>query len=613
MSTHSIPILKCSLADLFHEWIVSLCVILNISAILLPLAVLYGLKYGIISGLEQRLRTDPTSRELRPAASGFYSAQWLDRASRQSQVSFLVGMPRTISATVEVSLKGMKTDASIIPSGANDPYLVAAGIPFPKDGECAVSEQAASKTGVRKGDRIDIQVRRKGVAAIPEASQKLKVVGILPDSLCDYPAIYTQLSFAEAVEDYLDGFAVEKFGWIGKIPQARPVYDGAIVIAAKDKAEQSSSPADSDKFRLQIMNCLGSTGLTTIDEESSSLRMQLGLQNSPAKGWCFLSNVNSLVELEGIELLRSKIAPLGLIVIPWTKPRAAAISNGKASQSCNLLSWSKESRQAGLSPDVEIPEVAENSTWVLCNTDAPATNNATLSWHGVAGQLDINCEEVKTTKVPSGEIWVSAMMAGLMKRSTIRSVLYEKQTFVYTRRGYASFRMASKTLDGVLSLKKSLESQGIKVLTESQRIEDIRFLDKQTSLIFMIFSSIIGAGAITSLWAIAYSSAERKKRFLAFLQIMGATKVQAARFPLYQAIVLTTCGALLAWAGSEAFATLVNGAFAARLQPGEAVCFLPVKSVVTAYVVLIVISLTCYLMMIPRFIGMPLGEAARES
>ena len=65
-------VFRCAMADLMHEWPLTLCVILSIAAILLPLAVLYGLKFGVISVLEERLRNDPRSRELRPQASSFF-------------------------------------------------------------------------------------------------------------------------------------------------------------------------------------------------------------------------------------------------------------------------------------------------------------------------------------------------------------------------------------------------------------------------------------------------------------------------------------------------------------------------------------------------------------
>ena len=117
---------------------------------------------------------------------------------------------------------------------------------------------------------------------------------------------------------------------------------------------------------------------------------------------------------------------------------------------------------------------------------------------------------------------------------------------------------------------------------------------------------------MTCLIAIAYSAAERKKRALAFLQIMGATRKQAARFPLYQCIVLTLCGALVAWVGNEVFASMVNASFSARLERGENLSQLPADAVFVAVAALLAIAFLSFLLMIPRFIGMSLSEAARE-
>ncbi|MDR2725205.1 MAG: hypothetical protein LBC90_03890, partial [Candidatus Adiutrix sp.] len=43
------------LADLRHEWLLSLCMILAIASILTPLLILLGLKYGTIETFRHRL------------------------------------------------------------------------------------------------------------------------------------------------------------------------------------------------------------------------------------------------------------------------------------------------------------------------------------------------------------------------------------------------------------------------------------------------------------------------------------------------------------------------------------------------------------------------------
>jgi hypothetical protein len=56
----------------------------------------------------------------------------------------------------------------------------------------------------------------------------------------------------------------------------------------------------------------------------------------------------------------------------------------------------------------------------------------------------------------------------------------------------------------------------------------------------------------------------------------------------------------------------VNAGFRARLERGESLSNLPMEAVGLAFAVLLLIALLSFLVMIPRFVGMSLSEAARE-
>jgi hypothetical protein len=286
-------------------------------------------------------------------------------------------------------------------------------------------------------------------------------------------------------------------------------------------------------------------------------------------------------------------------------PQAPA---GTKATSVGILGWSPEASSLGLAPPGKIPNTYPWSA--LGPNDGPAAGK--LEWDALAGALTMEAK-LAPSQTPSGLIWIEAANAGLIKRSSVRALAKQGDRLVYSRQGYAAFRIAVSNLDFVSSVKAELESQGIRVLAETRRIEEIKFLDRQLGKIFTIFAAVSGVGAVTCLIAIAYSAAERKKRALAFLQIMGATRKQAASFPLYQCIVLTLCGALVAWVGNEIFASIVKASFSARLDQGENLSQLPADAVFVALAALLAIAFLSFLLMIPRFIGMSLSEAARES
>jgi len=69
--THIVPGL--AVADLKHEWILSLCLIIAIAAVIAPLLLMMGLKYGTIETLRERLVEDPAYREIRPLQTQEYT------------------------------------------------------------------------------------------------------------------------------------------------------------------------------------------------------------------------------------------------------------------------------------------------------------------------------------------------------------------------------------------------------------------------------------------------------------------------------------------------------------------------------------------------------------
>ena len=68
--------------DFGHDWRIVLCQVLGLTAVLAPLLVLFGMRFGLIDTLAQRLIEDPRNREIVPAGSGRFDAGVLPRPGR---------------------------------------------------------------------------------------------------------------------------------------------------------------------------------------------------------------------------------------------------------------------------------------------------------------------------------------------------------------------------------------------------------------------------------------------------------------------------------------------------------------------------------------------------
>ena len=83
-------VLELALADLAHEWVLTLCMVLALAAVIAPLLLLMGLKHGTISTLRDRLVQVPRFREIKPAQTREYPRDWFVTMSRRPEVAFLL-------------------------------------------------------------------------------------------------------------------------------------------------------------------------------------------------------------------------------------------------------------------------------------------------------------------------------------------------------------------------------------------------------------------------------------------------------------------------------------------------------------------------------------------
>ena len=140
-------IIRLAAADVRHEWRMSLCMMLAVAAIATPLLLFFGLKYGVIETLRQRLLDDPSSMEILPLTDKRLDDAWFEQKRHDPRVSFVVPHTRKLSAQAEFVVQGMKKKVmlDIAPTLENDTLLLRYGAPVPKAGECVLTADAAAK------------------------------------------------------------------------------------------------------------------------------------------------------------------------------------------------------------------------------------------------------------------------------------------------------------------------------------------------------------------------------------------------------------------------------------------------------------------------------------
>jgi len=218
--------LRLATRDYRHEWQMSGCFVLALAAVLGPMLVLFGLKFGIIGGMLEQLVEDPANREIRPVGSARFETPWLDRLRKRPDVAFLAPRTRSIAATLQ-----LKSDAStsilnteLIASGHSDPLL--SKTTHRPEGlyKIVLSQSAATRLAVGPGDRIDGSLARKYRGKRERVHLPLEVVDVAPVSAFGRNGAFVDVLLLEALEDFRDGNAVPALAWGGATPAGERTY-----------------------------------------------------------------------------------------------------------------------------------------------------------------------------------------------------------------------------------------------------------------------------------------------------------------------------------------------------------------------------------------------------
>jgi putative ABC transport system permease protein len=216
--------------DYWHEKLMSICFILALSAVLVPLLVLFGLKYGIVTNLLTPLKEDPRYRQILPVGSGKYAPEWFETMAGLPEVAFIVPRTRTIAASISLRTAdtdvGRIIDVELIPSAENDPVL--GGLPAPAGLEKVVlSRDAADKLGAAAGTRLEGILTRVYKDASETGILPLEVVAVASAAAFGRDGLFVSNELLVAVEDFRDGRFVPALGLDGvAVPQGPRNFSG---------------------------------------------------------------------------------------------------------------------------------------------------------------------------------------------------------------------------------------------------------------------------------------------------------------------------------------------------------------------------------------------------
>jgi putative ABC transport system permease protein len=564
-------ILRLSLKDILHDWLLSTCLVLAIASIIAPLLILFGLKFGTIQTLRNRLVDDPKNCEIRPISVQSFNRDWFEKIKLEiPDIAFVEPMTRQISTSITAKTSAGSGRLSLMATAAGDPLLLDNGVTIPSVDSCVLTEPAAQVLKADVGDTVTFRVRRILGGKSENGIFSVKVSGILDPRASSLKTAFVQLTVVEAVEDYKDGRAVSAYGWQGELPTAYPVYQGAAVF----------TPGPLSKLdEILLVNNTGFAGVTQISGDAAAAA--LGFM--PHHEWTvYLAGVRKRPATEdSIQAVRNKLRGKGAVVLPWVRPFKVSLASAQPA----IVTIHAVTEQVGRVSALKSKPFtrADQQRVVSLPADVlPDMNTTILTVSGEGRNLSVpvmifHREDTRPAA------FADASFVGRLNLFRERDVKYDKQSnsLLLSRRGYAGFRMYAATIDAVESVGRQLEERGIAVHTRKERIGEVRRLDKYMSLIFWLIAAVGVVGGISALTASLYASVERKKKELNILRLLGLLKREIILFPVFQGLLLSGAGLILATTVFIAVSRVINHLFRSHLQAKESLCTLsPVHFVI---------------------------------
>lgn len=595
-----------AVSNLVHEWILSLCLVIAVAAVVAPLVVLLGLKYGTIETLRDRLVKDPVYREVRPAQIHDFEAKWLEEVGSWPEVQFLVPSVLPLSSIVHAKRPGTNRleMLDLFSTAAGDPLLLENGVIPPQPGECVLTAEAARILALQAGDFLQAKVTRNRAGQRETAGSRLLISGVLPLRAGALPRIYCRLDFVLDVEAYKQGYAVPKRGWAGDRPEPFLSFDGAVLFISQELDPIARSGL--------IIN----TGLARIKRlDPGEVQETVGITGPKTWSAYQVISPGTVVTLSSLQALGRKLRGREHILLPYVKdltlnqdtgrklrPIGLSLSDTEASLlGLPSLPWGSFTGQAG--PGSRLLQALV--------PDAPLDDRRVTFQGNLEMEFDLAAEGQSGLE----RIIVPAELLGVLRTGLHRDVVFDARSreFALVQGGFRGFRLYTKSIDSVPGVAQRLQDQGIEVIAQVESIQRIQVLDAGLGRLYGLLAGLGICGGAAVLLSSLYAAVERLRRDLGILRLVGLGRRHVFFLPLIQGQLIAAAGLALGFAASFSLARIINHTFASELVPGEKFCTLPPGYVIGIVILTLVLALVSSLAAAWRATRIDPAEVLRES
>ncbi len=570
-------------SDLRNEWILTLCLVIAIAAVVAPLLILMGLKQGTIATLRHRLVENPVYREIRPAETREYPESWFREWRQDPRVGFL--MPTILPASSIARLLRPKDHKALtldlVPSGAGDPLLSENGIAPPAGDSGVLTAVAARHLGIGVGDEVELRVSRIRRGRSEHVSQRLRINGILPERASGLERLYAPLSLVLDVERYKEGMAAARRGWPGETPRPYASFDGVLVLS------------ESELPRL-LRNALRiESGLATIEPvEPDGVDRLIGLRLPDGWRGYRLGVPRGTITRSSYLAVKRRLRGHNAVVLPFVEPFELEV-DGQRVRVIGRSLGERDAARLGVAPSPWGGFQANRKGDDLLHVIVPRGSTRNTRVHArFDGRKALRFPLRVVAESDRARAVVPLALAAQLHTGRERALSYDESGGLRMRAaGFRGFRLYAKHIDDVPDLANALERQGIAVLAEIEAIRRIQVLDAGLSRLFWLIAVLGFGGGIAVLAASLYAAVERKGRDLAMLRLIGLSRTDLFALPVQEGLLIAAGGMLCAWFAYLALATVINRVFTDELGGGERICELSVGTLLGATAITLGVAL----------------------
>jgi putative ABC transport system permease protein len=223
-----------ALQDLWHDRKVSLCIAASLVAVIAPLLLLFGLKHGVVSQLQDELLRDPRNLEVKMLSNGNYDTAWIERLRLRPETGFALGQTRSLNTQADllIGMQRFVEGAEIIATEPGDPQLNLASL-SPVGNQVILSASAAQRLQATVGDSVQLRAMRRLDGVNERGEMTLTVLAVLDGARFGRAAGFVAPPLLLDLERFRDGYQVSSFGVATGKPlgNLQPLYARARVYA----------------------------------------------------------------------------------------------------------------------------------------------------------------------------------------------------------------------------------------------------------------------------------------------------------------------------------------------------------------------------------------------